>query len=379
MGSLPRLISLVTPICVGGKFHQTTTMTWKNTVTEKLKIEYPIIQAPMLGVSTPEMAAAISNHGGLGSLPVGGLSPEATQQLIRKTKSLTDKPFAVNLFAHNVPAYTEDDIEPMRQLLLQLATKRGYKLDAADLSAFRFYTYHEQIVILIQENIPVVSFTFGCLDHKNINVLKEKDCTLIGTATCTEEAVILEEHDIDMITVQGIEAGGHRGTFIENIPLPQVGLFSLLPQIKNVVQTPAIAAGGIYNAQTIKAAFELGAMAVQIGTAFIGSIESEAIPSYQKMLDKATGTDTALTRAFSGRWARGIRNELMNEIEESGIPIPPYPIQNSLTAKLRKLAQQNNDSQYTTLWAGQSAKATDQKQAKEVFIDLVHQYEGLYQ
>ena len=354
-------------------------MNWRNDITEKLKIEYPIIQAPMLGVSTPEMAAEISNQGGLGSLPVGGLSPEVTLHLIRKTKGLTDKPFAVNLFAHKVPAYVDNDIDPMRQFLLQLAKKRGYSLALGDLSDFQFYTYHEQIGILIQEDVPVVSFTFGYLDEKNSKLLKDKGCMLIGTATCTEEALILEDLNVDMITAQGIEAGGHRGTFIENIPLPQIGLFSLLPQIVNEVQIPVIAAGGINNAQTLKAAFELGAMAVQIGTAFIGTIESEAISSYQKLLDKATGTDTALTKSFSGKWARGFRNEFMKEIETSGVPIPPYPIQNSLTSKFRKLAQQANDNQYTNLWAGQSAKATGMKLSKEIFKSLVLQYETVYQ
>lgn len=354
-------------------------MTWKNIITEKLKIEYPIVQAPMLGVSTPEMAAAISNQGGLGSLPVGGLSPEVTQQLIRKTKGLTNKPFAVNLFAHEVPTYTEDDIAPMRQLLLQLASKKGYTLDAADLSNLRFNTYHEQIDILIQENIPIVSFTFGCLVPEAISKLQDNGCTLIGTATCKEEALILQEHHIDIIAAQGIEAGGHRGTFIQNIPLPQIGLFSLLPQVSEAVQVPVIAAGGIYNGQTMKAAFALGASGVQIGTAFIGTTESVAIRPYQEMLERATDTDTVLTKAFSGRWARGFSNELIKAIEESGIPIPPYPVQNSLTTKLRKLAQQNNDSQYTTLWAGQSARGQGFKQAKEVFIHLVQQYEALCQ
>ena len=242
-----------------------------NTVTEKLKIQYPIIQAPMLGVSTPEMAATVSNLGGLGSLPVGGLSPEVTQQLIRKTKSLTDKPFAVNLFAHNLPAYNEEDLEPMKGLLMQLAAERGYQINEADLTNFRFYTYHDQIDILIQENIPIVSFTFGCLDNKNIKLLKDNGCTLIGTATCLDEALILEANNIDMICLQGIEAGGHRGTFIENMPLPKISLSSLLTQVVNKVQVPVIAAGGITNAQTIHAAFNLGAIAIQVGTAFIGT------------------------------------------------------------------------------------------------------------
>jgi nitronate monooxygenase len=363
---------------VSQKFKKTISMGWKNIVTDTLGVEYPIVQAPMLGVSTPEMVAAVSNQGGLGSLPVGGLSPEATQQLIRQTKSLTDQPFAVNLFAHDIPAYTEDDIAPMRQLLLQLAHKRGYTLDAADLSEFRFYTYHDQVETLVQENISIVSFTFGCLDKESIQLFKEKECKLIGTATCTEEALFLHEQNIDMIVVQGIEAGGHRGTFINNIPLPQVGLFSLLPQISKVVQIPCIAAGGINSAQTIRAAFELGADAVQIGTAFIGTEESNAITSYKARLGVAKDTDTALTRAFSGRWARGISNEMMNEIEQSGILIPLYPLQNGLTARFRQLAQRNDDSEYTSLWAGQSAEMPKLKRSKELFRYLVTQYEAQY-
>jgi nitronate monooxygenase len=353
-------------------------MIWKNIVTDTLNVEYPIIQAPMLGVSTPEMAAAISNQGGLGSLPVGGLSPEATRQLIHKTKSLTGKPFAVNLFAHDIPACTEDDIGPMRQLLLQLAHERGYELSEGDLSGFRFYTCHDLVDILVQEAISVVSFTFGCLDGKSIQLLKDKGCTLIGTATCTEEALFLQKQGIDMIAVQGIEAGGHRGTFLNNIPLPQVGLFSLLPQISNIVQIPCIAAGGISSAQSMKAAFELGADAVQLGTAFIGTEESIAIASYKAKLKGAKDTDTILTKAFSGRWARGIRNEIINKIEQSGISIPPYPWQNSLTAKFRQLAQKNNDAAYTSLWAGQSAITPEFRQANDVFWHLVTQYEAQY-
>lgn len=351
-------------------------MEWVRAVTDILKVDYPIIQAPMLGVSTPEMAAAVSNEGGLGSLAVGGLSPEVTEQLIHKTKSLTNKPFAVNLFAHDIPAFSEEEAEPMRKLLLHLASKRGYELSIDDLN-FKYYTYHDQIQILAQESISIVSFTFGCFDNATIRFLKDKGCTLIGTATCVDEALFLQNQSIDMIAVQGIEAGGHRGTFIENIPLPQIGLFSLLPQIKNVVQTPLIAAGGINSSETIKAAFDLGADAVQIGTAFITTKESEAIDSYKSKIQEAKDTDTVLTRAFSGRWARGIRNKLMFEIEQSGLPIPPYPVQNSLTAGLRKLARQKDDSEYTSLWAGQSASKTELLQTKDVFRNLIEQYEIL--
>ena len=343
-----------------------------------LKLDYPIIQAPMLGVTTPEMVAAVSNEGGLGSLPVGGLSPEITRELIQKTRALTNKPFAVNLFAHKVPTYNDSELEPMRTLLMQLAKKRGYGLTAADLTDFKLYTYRDQVDILVEEGISMVSFTFGCLDRSTIQVLKNKGCTLAGTATCVEEALVLQEEKIDMIVVQGIEAGGHRGTFIDTVPLPRIGLFSLLPRIRSITKLPCIAAGGINSAQTIKAALDLGADAVQIGTAFIGTEESQAIASYRKRLEQAKDTDTTLTRAFSGRWARGIKNEFMEEIEAAGIPIPPYPLQNSLTAKLRKLAQQAGDSGYTTLWAGQSAGGKAPAKAREVIRQLINEFERFY-
>jgi len=161
----------------------------------------------MLGITTPEMVAAVSNAGGLGSLAVGGLSPETTLQLIRKTKSLTKKPFAVNLFVHDIPVYNEEDLKPMRQLLLELANKRNYKLDALDLQHFKFFTYQDQIAVLLQEKIEIISFTFGCLNDESIKLFKGKKCILIGTATCAEEALFLQDKKIDMISLQGIEAG----------------------------------------------------------------------------------------------------------------------------------------------------------------------------
>lgn len=348
------------------------------TLADTLQVAYPIIQAPMLGVSTPEMAAAVSNGGGLGSLPVGGLSPDATLQLIRKTKRLTPKPFAVNLFTHDIPVYTDEELEPMRQLVLTIAAKRGYPLDAADLTYFTLYNHLDQIDILVEEKIEIVSFTFGCLDSNSIQKLKQNGCILIGTATCVEEALYLQQQGIDMISVQGIEAGGHRGSFIKDRQLPQIGLFSLLPQIKNKVDVPCIAAGGINSASGIKASFDLGADGVQIGTAFIGTLESMAIDSYKNKLSEARDTDTVLTRAFSGRWARGMQNEMMREIEQAGIPILPYPLQNSLTAMLRKWAQERNDHEYTSLWAGQSAGSSVGLSSGDLLMQLVQAYETLF-
>lgn len=330
----------------------------------------------MLGVSTPEMAAAVSNAGGLGSLPIGGLSPEQSRKLIQQTKSLTDKPFAVNLFAHNIPEYTVSELKEMQQFMFTLSSKRGYTIEDPGMEHIRFYNHLDQVALLIEEQVQVVSFTFGCLDKDSIHRLKQKGCILIGTATCVAEAAYLQEQQIDMIAIQGIEAGGHRGTFMDDIPLPQIGLLSLLPQIREAVSLPCIASGAINTAAAMQAAFALGADAVQIGTAFIGTKESIAIDAYKDRLREAKDTDTVLTKAFSGRWARGIRNELMQAIEASGMEIPPYPLQNTLTTMLRKQAQQHNDADYTNLWAGQSAGGTHFDTSKEVFLNLVQQFEA---
>jgi nitronate monooxygenase len=178
-----------------------------------------------------------------------------------------------------------------------------------------------------------------------------------------------------MICAQGIEAGGHRGTFITDEPLPQVGLISLLSQIRDKIDKPVIAAGGIADGKAINAMLALGAAAVQIGTAFIASPESKAIEGYKEQLLTSTDTSSELTRTFSGRWARGIRNEFMKAVDISGLTIPTYPIQNSLTTKLRAAAQKLNNKDFTNLWAGQSSYKAEAKSTREIFLRLVREME----
>jgi nitronate monooxygenase len=346
-------------------------MVWNNTLTDLLNIDYPIIQAPMLGVTSPEMVAGISNAGGLGSLPVGGLSPEKTRELIRKVKRLTDKPFAVNLFAHKIPEYSPDEAEAMRSLLHKLKNEQGFSAEIPELDSLKFYTYKEQIAILIEENVPVVSFTFGIPDDASLLQLKQTGTILIGTATCVDEAILLEQKGVDAITLQGIEAGGHRGSFLQD-ELPRVGLMALVPMTAKVVNIPLIASGAINSGDTVKAAFALGAVGVQIGTAFIPSTESIAITAYKESLATAKDTASSLTRAFSGRWARGIHNALMEQVEHSGVAIPPYPVQNSLTGTLRSEAQKQNNGQWTNLWAGQAASMyVENKSSAEILMDII--------
>jgi nitronate monooxygenase len=346
-------------------------MLWNNELTRLLKVQYPIVQAPMLGVTSPEMVAAVSNAGGLGSLPVGGLSPEKTRELIHKVKQLTHKPFAVNLFAHSIPEYNIQEAEAMRALLKQLKQEHGLATEIPELDSLKFYTYEEQIPILIDESVPVVSFTFGIPDDASLQQLKQHGTILIGTATCVDEAIVLEQKGVHAITLQGIEAGGHRGSFLHDA-LPQIGLMALVPMAAKVVKIPLIASGAINSGATVKAAFTLGAVGVQIGTAFIASTESLAIPAYKEALATAQDTDTALTQVFSGRWARGIHNAFMEQLENSGSTLPPYPVLNSLTGALRAEAQKQNNGTFTNLWAGQAASMyVRQKNSAEILMDII--------
>ncbi|KOS08213.1 hypothetical protein AM493_05030 [Flavobacterium akiainvivens] len=351
-------------------------MTWPTSLLKPLKIQYPIIQAPMLGITTPEMVAAISNAGGLGSLPVGGLSPEKTQALIQQTKQLTDKPFAVNLFVHDIPEVNTTEATSMLSFLKDLSTQNNLVFDEPDINSLKFYSYKEQIDVLLEENISIISFTFGIPDRESIDTLKANNVFLIGTATSVNEAILLEKAGVDAISVQGIEAGGHRGSFI-NEPLPQIGLMALLPQVVDAVKVPVIASGAIKDGRTIKAALVLGAQAVQVGSVFLACNESLAIPAYKNRLANIIDTETQLTRVFSGRWARGISNKMMDEITLSGLVIPPYPIMNSLTTPLRVASQKADNADYTNLWAGQAAGGAQQKPATQIFTDMVHSFESL--
>jgi nitronate monooxygenase len=347
-------------------------------LTTLLNITYPIVQAPMLGVTTPAMVAAVSNAGALGSLPVGGLSPERTRELIRSTKELTDQPFAVNLFAHP-PATTvnQEEVSGMQDFLAQLCKEHAMPYERQDVSNFRFYYYEDLIDVLLEEKIPVVSFTFGQLSDEVTSALKENHATLIGTATSVAEAKRLAQAGVDVITVQGIEAGGHRGTFLADEPLPQVGLSALLPQIADVTDLPLLATGGIFNGRTMKAAFSLGASGVQVGSVFIPAHESAASQAYKEAVLNSKDTDTILTQAFSGRWARGLKNGFMQLMNAQHISIPYYTIQNQLMAPIRGYAQQQGMTDFIAMWAGQSAGKAVRASTSEIMKGLVQQFKAI--
>lgn len=323
-----------------------------------LKIEHPIIQAPMAGVTTPEFVAASANAGILGSVGAGYLSAEATRATIRDIRKLTDKPFAVNLF---VPEEVGMDQELLRQAYLALqpiGEKLGMPFWKAPLSESSF---DEQIDVIIEEGIPICSFTFGLPSEAIVRKLKEYNIFLIGTATSVEEAILAEESGMDAVVAQGKEAGGHRGSFIGEALIP---LDELVNEVVVKVGIPVIAAGGIANKKQLTLMLEKGAQAVQLGTALLATEESGAHPLYkQAVLDAEEGC-TVLTKAFSGKSARGIRNPFITMMANTSIA--PYPIQNDLTKKIRSEAATQGRPEFMSLWAGESVHETTSGHVKEI-------------
>ncbi|PKF73796.1 NAD(P)H-dependent flavin oxidoreductase [Chryseobacterium sp. PMSZPI] len=352
-------------------------MHWPETISKRLGIKYPVIQAPMFGVSTVEMVAAATRADCLGSLAVADLSADESIFLIKETRKLTDKPFAVNIFAHEIPEITDalqDQFLRTRQFLEQLAKENNIDVKLPYLEDLKVSSYHELVDVVIEENCKILSFTFGNLDDQSIEKLKEKGVTLIGTCTSVNEALILEKSGIDIICVQGTEAGGHRGTFDPD-HVPQIGGLSLLSQVSDHVKVPLIYAGGIYNGKTLQAAKELGAQGFQVGNILLASQESALEPFEKKRLKKVQENEIILTKSFSGRYARGLKNKFIELIEGSEY-ILPYPYQNKLTNGLRKAAKSKQNTDFVGIWVGQSIHHYSELSTEHILRNLILQTEG---
>ncbi|ASW74501.1 tungsten formylmethanofuran dehydrogenase [Chryseobacterium piperi] len=347
-------------------------MFWANAISERLCIEYPIIQAPMFGISTPAMTSAASNRGCLGSLALADLSPDQSAQLIRNTKQLTDRPFAVNIFVHQIPEVTDSLKEKfieVKEFIEELAKENSLEVHLPNFEDLKINTYHEQIDIIIEEGCKILSFTFGNLDGQSIQKLKENGVVLIGTCTSVKEALLLEKSGIDMICVQGIEAGGHRGTF-DTESIPQIGGLSLLSQVYDAVSVPLMYAGGLYNAKTLLASKKLGAQGFQVGSVLLASQESAMKPFEKGRLERVQEEDILLTKSFSGRYARGIKNRFIEAIEDSDY-ILPYPYHNKLTGELRKAAKVNENDDFVNIWVGQSIHHYSEDSTSDILKSLI--------
>jgi nitronate monooxygenase len=329
----------------------------ENRLTEKLGVKYPVIQGPLGGLSSQNLTAAVSNFGGLGSFGAHGLALEAIKDVIAEIRALTSKPFAVNLWVsmEDEGARTSDEnafnrsLAPLDPHLAALGAPRP---------KFKPYSpirFEDQARVLLDANVPVFSFIVGIPPREILDECRRKSIVTIGGATTPDEAAALQTAGVDAIVASGFEAGGHRGSFLRAAEDSLTGTFSLVPQIADMVNVPVIAAGGIADARGVIAALALGAEGVQIGTAFLACEESGASPLHRRALRHKKASHTALTRGFTGRLARGIHNRLMEELNQVGTAILPYPLQRGLVRNLAIAAEAAGQSDLLPLWAGQSA------------------------
>ena len=349
-------------------------VSWNKTrVASALGIEYPIIQGPLGGLSTQRLTATVSNFGGLGSFGAHGLSPSAIGEVIAEIRELTAKPFAVNLWVS-----MEDEgagnsgREEFERSLTHLA-KHIEALGAA-LPQYKPYVpvrFEHQARVLLDARVPVFSFIVGIPPQEILDECRTQGIVTIGTATTPPEAIALEQAGVDVIVASGFEAGGHRGSFLLSAEESLTGTFSLTPQVVDAVSVPVVAAGGIADARGILAAFALGAEGVQIGTAFLASEESGANSHHRNLLLSGKAHTTALTKGFTGRLARGIRNQLLDELNGPGVQILPYPLQRFLVRNLSVPAEKAARPEWLPLWAGQSASLSRESDAKVLLQTLV--------
>src|ERR1700742_29639 len=329
----------------------------ENRLISRLGLQYPIIQGPLGGLSSQRLTAAVSNYGGLGSFGAHGFKPEAIRNVIREIKALTTKPFAMNLWVSTEDdgalTSTEDDFRrSISPLARHIESVGGAKPSYQPYEPIRF---EDQVQVLLDEGISVFSFIYGIPSKQILDEFRRQGTVLIGTATTVDEAIALEQAGVDAIAASGFEAGGHRGSFLQPPEDSLMGTMALVPQVVDAVKLPVVAAGGIGDARGIVAAFALGAEGVQMGTAFLACEESGASTLHREALLSGQAKQTALTRGFTGRLARGVKNRLLDELNQKNTEILPYPLQRALVRELSIPAEKAGRSELLSLWAGQSA------------------------
>jgi nitronate monooxygenase len=327
------------------------------------ELAIPIIQAPMLGATTAEIAIAVSQAGGLGTLACAGSSPDRLKADVAALRAATDRPFAVNMFILDETLPDSAAVEAALERLKPWREHYGLPQSIPNKWAEPF---KDQFTALVEAAPPAASFTFGCLTQEQAQALKARGTFVIGTATTVAEAKAWAAIGADAICAQGFEAGGHRGTFLSSTWESSIGTFALVRTIVMAVDLPIIAAGGIMDGAGIAAALMLGAAAVQLGTAYLLCEEAVTNATWRQAIAEAPDDPTRLTRVFSGRYARGIENEFMRQLEPVASDIPAYPIQNALTQDLRAAAAKAGSPDALSLWAGQAVKLARPAKAGEL-------------
>jgi nitronate monooxygenase len=347
---------------------------WNKTrISSGLGIQYPIIQGPLGGLSTQRLTATVSNFGGLGSFGAHGLSPSAIKDVIAEIRALTAKPFAINLW---VSMEDEGARSSGKEEFARSLKHIAGHIEAlgATLPGYKPYVpvrFEDQVRVLIDAKVPVFSFIVGVPPKEILDECRMRGIVTIGTATTAAEAMVLDRAGVNIIVASGFEAGGHRGSFLLPAEDSLTGTFALTPQVVDAVSAPVVAAGGIGDARGIVAAFALGAEGVQIGTAFLASEDSGASVVHRNALLSKKAQRTSLTKGFTGRLARGIHNQLIEELNRPGVEILPYPLQRHLVRNLSIPAAKAGRDELLQLWAGQSAGLSRERDATALLKTLV--------
>ena len=339
-------------------------------LTALLGSELPLIQAPMAGSQNHRLAAAVCQAGGLGSIPCAMLAPAALRQELEAMRGLTERPFNLNFFSHVPPEPDAAREAGWREALAPYY--RELDLDPAAIAGGPGrLPFNEEAAELVEEFRPaVVSFHFGLPQEALLQRVRCSGAKILSSATTLDEALWLQERGVDAVIAQGLEAGGHRGHFLDFDLSRQLGTFALLPQLVDALSVPVIAAGGIGDARAVSAAMALGAAGVQVGSAFLLCPEASTSAVHRAALQNPSARHTALTNLFSGRPARGIVNRLMRELGPLSERAPAFPLATAAIAPLRAAAEARGSGDFSPLWAGQNVANCRPMPAAELTREL---------
>jgi nitronate monooxygenase len=351
---------------------------WNDTAFTRLfERRYPIVQGPFGGgLSSPRLAATVSEAGGLGSFGAQGMTPARIRAVVAEIRALTREPFAVNLWVSTADACAEDVSRADYDAALVVLAPwfRELEIEPPPFPPPPDPAFEDQVAALLEARPPIFSFVFGVPAPAILDRCRSLGIRTIGTATTVDEARAIDAAGVDAIVATGAEAGGHRPSFLRSAEASLMGTVALVPQAADAVRAPIIAAGGIADGRGITAALALGAAAVQIGTGFLACDESNAHPTHRAALRAAgQGAGTLLTRGFTGRLGRGLRNALAEALESSSLARLPYPFQGYLVAALKQAAHTRGRFDVAPFWSGQSAPLIRHFRAAELFDALVRE------
>ncbi len=345
-------------------------------IRDLFQIALPIIQAPMAGSQNHQLAAAVSGAGGLGSIPAGILNAETLDVELTAMAALTAKPYNLNFFCHKPPAQDAARNQAWLMLLAPYLEEHGIDPASIPTGATRKPFDTAMAEVLERHRPAVVSFHFGLPDPQLLQRVRATGASILSSATTLEEGRWLQAQGVDAVIAQGLEAGGHRGMFLNDDIDGQVGTFALLPQLVGALDIPVIAAGGIADASGVAAAKALGAAGVQVGTAYLLCDESRASPLHRQALQSPAAEHTLLTTLFSGRPARGIVNRLMRELGPRPAEVPAFPLAGNAIASLRSSAEPERINHFSPLWAGQNVSGCQAIPAAQLTQALAIGWQG---